>query len=220
MSKTTTRGISTRPRQHVITWMLSLLISMSHTARAKDLGVQGAVFPIEETSLLEVIQKRLLDWQKTGALHQKLNALKKGIEDNLRHLPHIKHVTPATQARVRFFNPSVKVTRFLTDERGNVLAMPGDVVNPFDSVTLSSPLVFINADRQEEWQWLENDKQGLKDTALIILIGGDAINAMERLGRRVYYDNHGLLSERLSLTHTPTVVTQEGYELRLEEVKI
>ena len=218
MSKTTTRGILTR--QGFIALLFGVFVSMSHIARAKDLGVQGAVFPIEETSLLEVIEKRLLDWQKTGALHQKVNVLKKEIEDNLRHLPTIKHVTPATQARVRFFNPGVKVTRFLTDETGNVLAMPGQTLNPLDRVTLSSPLVFINADRQEEWKWLENDKQGLKDTALIILTGGDAINAMERLGRRVYYDNHGLLSERLSLTHTPTVITQESRQLRLEEVKI
>jgi conjugal transfer pilus assembly protein TraW len=187
---------------------------------AKNLGVQGTVFSIEETSLLDVIQQRLLEWQKTGELVQKRNALKERIEHSLRHLPAIQSLTPATQTRVRFFDPRVVVTRLLTDEAGNILAIPGDVIDPLETFSISAPLIFIDPSREAEWRWLKKHERTCKDTAMIILVGGDAINAMEQLGRRVYYDTKGRLAKRLSLTHTPTIVTQEKKQLRLEEISL
>jgi conjugal transfer pilus assembly protein TraW len=211
------QGISTQRQCMVL--LCGVLFLASHLANAKDLGVQGAVFPIEETSLLEIIHERLVAWQKTGELRHQVNALKKRLEDDLRHLPRVEKLTPAPETRLRFFNPSVTVTRVLTDEAGMVLALPGQIINPLDSVALSSPLVFIDPNRQEEWQWLDNETRGLKNTAMIIVVGGDILHAMHRLGRRVYYDKDGVLAKRLSLTHTPTVITQDTHVLRLEEIK-
>ena len=200
--------------------MCCLLFGVNTFVNAKNLGVQGAVFPIEETSLLDVIQQRLLDWQNRGELQQKVNALKKQIEHNLRHLPNLSYVTPATENRVRFFNPSVVVTRLITDDAGQILALPGQVINPLERMSLGTSLIFTNLSRKEEREWLESPQRRLKDTAIIILTGGDIMNAMERLGRRVYYDNHGVLMKRLSLQHTPTIVTEVNQELRLEEIKL
>ena len=99
----------------------------------KDLGVHGKLYEIKEEDMLSYVKRKAgeIDLQ---ALRESM--VKKIEESYAEHSSVSLNVPLATEERVRYINPSVKVRNPLYDHTGKIIS-PAGIVNPLDYVSLS-----------------------------------------------------------------------------------
>ncbi len=129
----------------VITAIAAVAVLASHCAHARDLGVIGPVYAIAEPSLLEVIQTKLRQMQANGDLSRLQRESQARIQREVEQPAPVPGITKTTRARSFHFDPSIEVPYPITDAEGRVIVAPGTRVNPLDTVSLSRPLLFIDA---------------------------------------------------------------------------
>lgn len=189
-----------------------------HALQAKDVGVFGALFPIEEHNLIEVIQTRLAKLQQEGTLtmHQRniQNKVKKQIE---RPTP-VEGITHTIKPRTFTVDPTITVTQDLKDHQGRVFYQKGQRVNPLESRALTKPLLFIDGDESSHltWAFFMLKRYPL---AKVILVKGAPLQMMKDLGLQVFFDQFGKITKKLGIQQVPAIVTQDGLVLKIEEVK-
>ena len=209
---------SSEQRFPIRTVALSLLLAKP--VYALDLGRVGPVWPVAEPDLLALIQSRLEEKQRSGEL-ARIQA-----EFAARSRRAIESPAPvAGLARTRtprsfLFDPSVTAPDTVRDHEGKVLVVAGTRVNPLDYVGLSQPLIFFDARDREQTGVALALRQRHQGRAHLILTGGSFIDFMKRHDLRVYYDQRGLLVQRLGIRQVPALVTQEGRMLRIDELKV
>ena len=198
--------------------IVALVLLTANDAGAQDLGVIGPVYEITEPSLLEVIQTRLHELDTSGALARLQRESQTRITREIADPAPLRGIAKTTRARSFHFDPTIEVPYPITDLQGRVLVTPGTRVNPLDTVSLSRPLLFIDArdktqvDRAE--RLLDEHRGGLK----LILTGGSYLNLMRRLKQPVYFDQHGTLTTKLGIRFVPALVTQDNKRLRIDEL--
>ena len=194
------------------------LFGLPLIASARDLGAIGPTYPIAEPNLLQVILDRLQAAQRSGELDRVNRQAQQRLRDQVENPPPVTQVAKTTQARSFHFDPSLQVTQAITDADGRVLVPPGTTINPLDVVPLSRPLLFVDARDESQLKRarrLIDERQGqLK----LILTGGSYLELMKRWQRPVFYDQRGLLVQRLGIRQVPALVTQDGRRLRIDEL--
>ena len=183
--------------------------SMVAQASGKDLGVHGKLYEIREEDMLSYVKR------KTGEID--MRALRESMEKKLeefyaRHSFVSLNVPSATEERVRYVDPSVNVRNPLYDHTGKII-FPAGVVNPLDHVPLSKSILVLRED-QVKRALEETDKRGKK--LILLLTDGDIRRASSLAGQIVYKANPFMLT-RLQIEKVPSMVTQEGRKLRIEE---
>lgn len=209
-------------RRVLTVWASTLAIAMAlaGVARADDLGVIGPVYPIAERDMLASIVQKLRAKERSG----ELAAIKRQATDHaMKAIEEPQPVTgigKALKARSYYFDPSVVTPYAITDEAGRVLIPVGTRVNPLDTVTLSKQLLFFDA---------RDPQQVSKAKALIdrnagklklIVTGGSYMNLMRRWKLAVYYDQKGVLVQKLGIRAVPALVSQDGKRLRIDELPL
>ena len=179
-------------------------------ASGKDLGVHGKLYEIREEDMLSYVRR------KAGEID--IRALRESMEKKLDE-SYAKHslvsldVPSATEERVRYVDPSVNMRNPLYDHTGKMIS-PAGVVNPLDHVSLSKSILMLR-EEQLEMALEEISKRGEKP--ILILTDGDIQRASSLAGQSVYKASPFML-RRLQVEKTPSVVTQEGRKLKVEEM--
>ena len=122
-------------------------------------------------------------------------------------------VPPATEERVRYVDPSVRVSNPLYDHTGKMISSAG-IVNPLDHVSFSKSILVLREDQLE--RALE-ETGGSGENAILIITDGDVRRASSLAGRIAYKANPFIL-RRLRIEKVPSLVTQEGRKLRVKEM--
>lgn len=178
------------------------LCSFFAALQAKDFSVRSQVFPIEERSLLELLETQKVDQELFVKKMQKAFREPKAIE-----------IAPAKKERSFFFDPSFSFEEDLFNHEGKLIASKGQVFNPLEQHFLQEMIVFFDARDEKELQWALSQKN-----SLWILLGGSPLDLQERFDRPVFFDQMGLLSKKLGIQARPARVFQEGKGLRVEEL--
>lgn len=199
-------------------WVAALLLAAP--VHALDLGRVGPVWPVAEPDLLALIQTRLQEKQASGEL-ARIQAefaarSRRAIESPAPVAGLVRTRTP----RSFLFDPTVTAQEAVRDHEGRVLVAAGTRVNPLDYVGLSQPLIFFDARDREQTKVALALRQHHQGRAHLILTGGSYLDFMKRHDLRVYYDQQGLLVQRLGIRQVPARVTQEGRMLRIDELKV
>lgn len=193
------------------------LILLAQSSPAKNLGHYGAIFPVAEEDIREVIFKRLTEMQSKGELKRHQDKVTARITKNtLRPKPLGLTVTNhPTTYRV---NPSMVVNQDIRLPTGQLIAKAGTTINPFTQIHYSKTLIFFNGDDAAQVSWV---KRHYQDYAFVkfILTGGDIKEAAKRFGR-IYFDQGGLLSRKLEVQHVPAVVVQDGLDWKITEIGV
>lgn len=189
-------------------------------ASSSDLGVIGPTYAISEPHLLEDIQQKLRDKQRSGELQRLMeDARRRGIA-TVRNPPPVDGLQATRQARSFYVDPSFALERNVSDARGLLLFAAGTRKNPLEVVSLSKRLLFFDArDRRQlnqAQQLIRQHGAGLK----LILTGGSYLELMKAWQVRVYYDQQGTLTRRLGIRQVPALVSQEGLRLRVDELAL
>ena len=184
---------------------------------ADDLGTIGPVYAIAEPDLLQSLLARLREAETSGQIAALQDTARRRIEAAIADPPPVAGISRAARARHFYWDPTIVVKAPVLDANGRVLVAPGTSLNPLDYVSLSIPLLFIDA-RDEAQVSAANTRLTEHSGRLkLILTGGSWQVLSKQLQRPVFYDQQGTLSRRFGISGVPALVTQEGRRLRIDE---
>ena len=200
--------------------LAATLAALPCTVYAKDLGVRGATWAIAEPDLLEEIEARLLDMERSGELARLEEEARADARRKLEEPDPLPGIAPAKEERSRLFDPSITVAREIRMPGGALIAAAGTRVNPLERMTLSRGLLFVDGRRGAEiaWALAHEDQNGR--SAKIVLLAGRPLDLMRRHGRPFFFDQGGRLAARFQITATPSLVEQAGSRLRITEIPV
>ena len=189
-------------------------------ACAADLGTIGPTYGIAEPHLLDFIEQRLRDKERSGELQRLMrDAQARGI-DAVRHPQPVAGLRTTEVSRTFYVDPSVTLDRNIVDAQGRLLFAAGTRRNPLDVVSFSKRLLFFDArDRRQvaEARELIDRYDGQVKP---ILTGGSYLELMKAWRSPVYFDQQGTLTRRFGIRQVPALVSQEGSRLRIDEVAL
>ncbi len=188
-----------------------LLLCFCFSVFGKDLGTFGETFEIEERDLLEDITSKLHALQNSGQLAQEKAKIEARIKESILHPQAVEHVTHTQKKREFQFDPTITITRDLSDHNGRIFAKKGQKFNPLQQVTWSKTLLFIDGEDGKQIQWATRKIQK-NNLCKIILVRGAPLNIQKKLQRDIYFDQHGLLTTKLGIQHVPAIVFQKRGE--------
>ena len=183
---------------------------------AKDLGVRGATWAIAEPDLLEEIEARLLEMQRSGELARFEAEARERARRRIEEPDPVPGVAPATRERSRRFDPAIVVERDIRTPDGTLIAAAGTRISPLERIELTRGLLFVDGRREAEVAWaLAHDRP-----AKIVLLGGRPLDLMRKHGRPFYFDAGGRLAARFRIAATPSLVEQSGTRLLITEIPV
>ena len=201
----------------VLTAGLSLLVA--HVF-AMDLGVIGPTYEISEPHLLQMIDRRLRNMERSGELKRLAEqARDRGIE-SVKHPPPVAGLHPTETARTYYVDPSFTLDRNLLGTQGELLFAAGTRKNPLEVVSLSRHLLFFDARDPLQVARARQLMASYQGRVKPILVGGSYLELMKSWRTPIYYDQHGLLTRRLGIAQVPALVSQEGLRLRVDELEL
>lgn len=199
--------------------LLAVLTLCFNKARAADLGVIGQVYPIAETDLLTLIQKKLKVMQATGEIRAANETLKRRTLAYVNEPVPVIGITHTQIKRTNLFDPTITVSKNIYDQTGQLIVKAGTKVNPLAKMKLHEVLLFIDGSDKREVRWAVSQDKKYKGRDKIILVKGPVINLMKQLKIRLYFDQKGLLTSYFHIKHVPAILFQKGLRLEIDEVK-
>ncbi len=180
--------------------------------------VIGKTYPIREKDLLVVIEEKLQQKQQSGELEQLQKDSQDKTEAYIQRPPSVAAIPRTTENAVRYFDPSITVPYAMRDAKGAILHPAGTRVNPLDYVDLHSSLLFFDSDDPVQLNWVRGFINMPDVKVKLVLVLGSPGESMEKLKRRVAFDQGGHLVHKLGIRQVPAMVTQEGKRLRIDEL--
>ena len=193
-----------------------LALASPVAAHAKDLGVRGATWPVAEPDLLEQIESRLLEMERSGELARLEQEARANARRKLEEPDPVPGIAPATREWVRLWDPAITVARDIRTPDGTLIAAAGTKVNPLERTTLARDLLFIDGRREAEIAWALAHERPSK----IVLLAGRPLDLMRRHRRPFFFDTGGRLAARFGIGFTPSLVEQAGTRLRITEIAL
>lgn len=186
---------------------------------AKNLGVEGHIYKITEIDMIAWMKARLEKLKEDGQLeafnHRFIHRVKKYA---LRPTP-VYGITTTTEPKVFDVDPTIRVDRNIYGLNGQVIVPKGEVINPF--VKLGHPYrwkwAFINADDMRQIRWTRAILKKYPNWVKVVLIEGDVFKAEKELKHRVYFDQGGFYSHKLSIHHVPSLALEKNFEWQVTE---
>lgn len=178
---------------------------------AKNLGVHGPTFAIEEKNLLEVIQAKLQDLQKQG----KIATINNQIIEKVKHSalnPTPINLATATEYKARIFDPTYVVQKDITDHQGQMIAKAGTKVNPLDHFQWGTPMVLINGEDPDQISLAKTMK------GKWVLVKGSPFKVAKDENKQVYFDQRGRIVRHFGIARVPSKISQQGKALLIEEI--
>jgi conjugal transfer pilus assembly protein TraW len=187
---------------------------------AEDLGVIGPTYEITETDLTEVILGGLKQMQANGQLAQLERKYKNSVIHGIENPKPVPGIRVTETARTFYVDPTYVLDRDITDGHGRLLYPVGTTVNPFDYERMSKAFLFFDESDPQQVAFAKRFIATSKILVKPILLAGEPFNLMRKWKKRVYFDQMGVLAKKFSISRTPSVVTQEGRNFRVDEIKI
>ena len=189
-------------------------------ARAMDLGVIGPTYEISEPHLLQMIEQRLREKERSGELGRlEAQARERGIA-TVKNPPPVTGLRATETVRTFYFDPSFTLDRNILGPQGELLFAAGTRKNPLEVVSLSRHLLFFDARDPRQVGRARQLIAHYQGRVKPILVGGSYLDLMQSWHVPVYYDQQGLLTRRLGITQVPALVSQEGLRLRIDELAV
>lgn len=186
--------------------------------RAENIGAVGPVYTIAEPDLLKTILAKLHEKERSGELAKLQQEAKQRSLRAIENPKPLPGLTKTVKARTFYYDPSITVTRNITDATGKLLVPAGTRVNPLDYVSLSNWLFFFDARDKAQIRQAEDLIRDRGGRVKPILTAGSYMVLMRQWKRQVYFDQQGALIKKFGIEHVPAIVSQDGKRLRIDEI--
>ncbi|EIO6635100.1 type-F conjugative transfer system protein TraW [Escherichia coli] len=185
--------------------LIALLI-WGQSVSAADLGTWGDLWPVKEPDMLTVIMQRLTALEQSGEMGRKMDAFKERVIRNSLRPPAVPGIGRTEKYSSRLFDPSVRLAADIRDNEGRIFARQGEVMNPLQYVPFNQTLYFINGDDPEQIEWMKRQTPPTLESK-IILVQGSIPEMQKALDSRVYFDQNGVVCQRLGIDQVPARVS-------------
>ena len=185
-------------------------------AQAKNLGVWGSLFAIEEQDIREFIYQRLNEMQQNGEMVILNKKFIKNVKEHALRPTPVSGLITTKEPKTFYYDPTYILGKDIEDHEKNIIAKRGTIINPLDTIKLHGVLFFLDADDTRQIKWaLKHSKK--HDYVKYILVKGNIKEAGKKLNDRIYFDQYGLITKQLRIKHIPCIVKQEGKKLQIQE---
>ena len=205
-----------RGRHALAAVWLAGVVDAAYPVAAKDLGVLGETWRIEEPDLLTQVETALTELERSGELARLNDEARARAREHLEAPPAVPGIAPATAPRTWLFDPAITVTEDIPGPDGVVIAAAGTRIEPLAYRPLTQHLLFIDGTRPVEVEWALAQVSPTR----IVLLAGRPFDLARTHGRAFYFDQAGTLAERFGLNATPSRIRQEGLKLRITEIPL
>ncbi|HNO76193.1 type-F conjugative transfer system protein TraW [Nitrosomonas mobilis] len=206
--------------RHIHMLACCLLVLLVGQLMAEDLDVIGPTYPIQERDLIEAMQTRFKNMEKSGELADLEENYKKQVISGIERPQPVAGISTSGTNKTFYVDLSFTLDRDVVDEHGRVMFKAGFKVNPLDYIGFGKILVFFNSDNKREKAFVERYIKSAEMPVKPILIAGAPLELMREWQREVFFDQGGALSKRFKITHSPSTVRQEGKRLRIDEIRL
>ena len=191
------------------TWALSLaLLCAAGPASAGKVIVLGPAYPIAEPDTLQEIRAAIAgrDWSNYARREPSTYTAFQSTP-----LPR------AEKTASHLFDPTYLLPDDVRDADGKVLFPKGLPINVYTRIKVPGRYIVIG-DSQEDFDWLRDVAMpGPQDK--VLLAGGNTLLARQQRGVPVYTLDSRFI-ERFGLRAVPSIVQQEGTQLRVSEFRV
>lgn len=212
-----TNTINKKLRLVIITiTILQVSAYLPYTALAKDLGVAGHTFIIEEESLYDNFFKKLqeVDLEKINNEH------KEKVRKKAERPDPVQGIQNTNEPRTYYYDPTYTLKEDIKDAKGNILHKAGIKINPLNHVPLSQDLIFIDGDNEAQVKYAIERRKNKQGRTKLILVSGSPLNLGKQHKFWFYFDQNGLLTSKFRIKQVPALVTQDKLRLKIEEIKL
>lgn len=200
---------------------LLLLVAIavaSAPAGAEDLGAIGPTYPIGEESALETILHRLKEKERTGELHRIQQLASERALASAKSPRPVAGLATVMEPSQRLIDPTVAYERAVTTDDGRIVVPAGAKVNPLLVMSLSKRLVFFDGRDVAQREAVRRMVAKAGPRVKPVLVAGSWYDMSKAWKTQVYFDQAGRLAHRFGIRAVPTVISQQGAMLLLEEV--
>ncbi|MEN8236232.1 MAG: type-F conjugative transfer system protein TraW [Pseudomonadota bacterium] len=199
---------------------LTLVILLNYSAIARDLGVHGHLYAIDETDLLSHFAAKLNRLSEDGALARHQTEFIEQARQKILTPPAVKGIKRTSKPRTFTYDPSILVPYDLKDHQGRVFQKAGTRFNPLEMATLRHVLVFISGQDEQQLAWFARYYLQHKKPAKLILVDGSPQAIAKRFASSCFFDQAGILTKKLGISQVPAVVSQQQKHLLIQELEI
>lgn len=197
----------------------TLLLALS-SAHALDAGTIGPTYEIAEPHLLKFIEQQLRQKEASGELRRLQDDARKRGVDTVRHPEPVSGISTTQTRRSFYYDPTYTLNRNVQDGQGRLMFAAGTRANPLDIVSLPRRLLFFDARDPRQIAQARRLIAQYDGRVKPILTGGSYLDLMKSWQLPVYYDQLGMLTQRLGIRQVPALVSQEGKRLRIDELEV
>lgn len=198
--------------------LLSLALVTACVASHAEQSV-GPTYEIAEPDLQKAMMDRLKKLEASGEMAKLIDEAKKRSVRTIENPKPVEGLSKAMRNRTYYVDPSVTVREDILDDKGRVVVKGGTRVNPFDYVSLDNWLVFFDGTDAKQVELAHKLGEQYQWRIKPILVNGGPIEIMRRWKKRVYFDQGGFLTRKFGIQAVPAIVTQEGKEMRVDELR-
>jgi conjugal transfer pilus assembly protein TraW len=201
-------------RQNISAIVVMLIIWMPFFAFAKDFGVVGHTYNIEEQDIIKYIKSKLeqIDIAKLQEEQQQI------VRTSVERPKEVAGIIDAKENREYFYDPTFILEEDIFDHVGRLIQKSGTRINPLEKISLRHDLIFINGDNLKQVEFALSYFKTKDAKATIILIKGSPIKLQKEHKIWIYFDQQGLLTGKFGITQVPAIVTQDQLQLKIREV--
>jgi len=177
----------------------------------------GKTYPFAEENFIVAIHNYIRTHKKE--IEKKLAKIRQKAKEQIKEWKP-KGIDPLTPARKnRVFYPDLTYTLpfDIKDQYGRVIYPKGFKFNPARYVHLSYGIIVINANRKKEIEWLKKSGYLHSIAWRIFITDGSWYDTIKELKQQVYYCLPQI-EKRFKLKHTPSIITQVGDKIRVQEI--
>lgn len=197
------------------TWLFVCFFIVSEACFAQSFGNYGEVFPVIEDDFRQFIQARLESFKASGKLKTlKKEAISRVTKSTLR--PKSLGLTVNDKSKTYFVSPEITLTHDIRLPNGQLIAAKGTVINPMKQAVFNSALIFFDGDDERQVRWVKTHYQKF-NSVKFILTNGDIKDASKLFGR-IYFDQKGLITNKLKIRHVPSTVVQENQQWKIRVI--
>lgn len=205
------------PSMAIRPMLVVLLMLLAAGASGEDLGTIGPTYKILERDLIEVFKDKFRAMEKTGELTSMQEDYKNKVVGGIEKPRPVAGIRPTETTRTFYLDPTYTLDRNITDEKGRVLFPVGTKVNPFDYDRMTKNLLFFDASSKAQTAFARRFIAESKIPVKPVLVGGEPLKLGREWKSQVFFDQGGSLSRRFAITRVPSVVSQDGKRLRVDE---
>jgi type-F conjugative transfer system pilin assembly protein TrbC len=174
----------------------------------------GRIYEIREPDIIEIAKERVRNYDWNAAVEK---VKKKGV---LSASPKW-NLPPATKDVIRNIDPTITITKDIPSGTGQFIARKGLRINPLRTMNLGGPYIVFNPDRKSEYakvkEWIKTNPYSY----LMVTHLPTEPSEFRKLETEFYKPVkpiNKLIVKRFQLEVTPTLIEQDGFEVKLTSV--